>query len=65
MVRRIVGLLVNVGKGKLSLEELAEMIELMDDQSKCKQTKIHEKWQNTAPSSGLFLDKVSYDIQLD
>jgi tRNA pseudouridine38-40 synthase len=53
MVRRIVGLLVRVGKGEITIDEFALLLE----------GKAHPRldvaaW--TAPASGLFLEKVAY-----
>lgn len=50
MVRRIVGVLVEVGKGKLKEEDIIRYLE----------QHCPEKAINTAPASGLFLEKVYY-----
>lgn len=53
MVRRIVGLLVRIGKGQVSLDEFARLLEGKAD------PKLDvAAW--TAPASGLFLEKVTY-----
>ncbi|MCX7874850.1 MAG: tRNA pseudouridine(38-40) synthase TruA [Melioribacteraceae bacterium] len=51
MVRRIVGVLVEVGRGKLNEQEIKTYLE--------KESKEPSKF--TAPPSGLFLEKVLYD----
>ncbi len=51
MVRRIVGVIVEVGKGKLSLDEVREFFK----------TKSEKPAQLTAPPSGLFLEGVYYE----
>ncbi|MBC7797975.1 MAG: tRNA pseudouridine(38-40) synthase TruA, partial [Pyrinomonadaceae bacterium] len=50
MVRRIVGALVEVGRGKLSVYEFEQLLN--------KPSRITAAW--TAPPSGLFLEKVLY-----
>jgi len=50
MVRRIVGVLAEVGRGKLSLGKVEEYIK----------TKSGEPAKLTAPPSGLFLEHVYY-----
>lgn len=53
MVRRIVGVLVKVGKGETSLEEFGRLLE-------GKEVPSLDIAASTAPASGLFLEKVSY-----
>jgi len=50
MARNIVGTLVEVGKGKLPPDDIAEILEL----------KNREKAGPTAPACGLFLEKINY-----
>ena len=50
MVRRVVGVLAEVGRGKLSLGKVEEFIN----------TKSNEPARLTAPPSGLFLEQVNY-----
>ena len=50
MARNIVGTLVEVGKGKLQPDDIAEILQLRD----------REKAGPTAPASGLFLEKISF-----
>jgi tRNA pseudouridine38-40 synthase len=50
MVRNIVGTLVEVGRGKMTLDSISEAIKLKD----------RGKTGPTAPAHGLFLEKVSY-----
>ena len=50
MVRNIVGTLVEVGRGKMTLNSISEAIKLKD----------RKKTGPTAPAHGLFLEKVSY-----
>ena len=53
MVRRIIGVLVKVGKGEISLEEFQRLIDGEGD------PKLDvAAW--TAPASGLFLEQVRY-----
>ncbi len=51
MVRRIVGVLVEIGRGKLNENDLKNFL----------QTKSNEPAKLTAPPSGLFLEKVIYN----
>lgn len=51
MVRRIVGVLVEIGRGKLSENDLKKFLEI----------KSNEPSKLTAPPSGLFLEKVIYE----
>ncbi len=52
MVRRVVGVLVKVGKGELSEEDVSSLLE-----GRCKQYDV-AAW--TAPAAGLFLESVNY-----
>lgn len=54
MVRAIVGTLVEVGEGKIGVEELKEIIEKKDRSAA----------SSSAPASGLFLDKIEYPAHL-
>lgn len=51
MVRRIVGVLVEVGRGKLTTQQIINWLNI----------KSNEPAKYTAPPSGLFLEKVIYD----
>ncbi|RPJ87582.1 MAG: tRNA pseudouridine(38-40) synthase TruA [Acidobacteria bacterium] len=51
MVRRLVGVLVEVGRGKLTLEEVRHFL----------QFRSNRPAELTAPASGLFLEKVLYE----
>ena len=51
MVRRMVGVLVEIGRGNLPVEKAADFL----------QTYSRDPAKLTAPPSGLFLDKVYYD----
>ena len=51
MVRQIVGILVEVGRGKLSLEKVREFLKVESD----------DPAKHTAPPSGLFLEYVDYE----
>jgi tRNA pseudouridine38-40 synthase len=57
MVRRIVGVMVEVGKGKLSISEVARFLKVKSDRPA----------SLAAPASGLFLERVYYegDARLD
>jgi tRNA pseudouridine38-40 synthase len=54
MVRRLVGSLVEVGRGKVSVEDFARLIENPRDRSPLDPARL------TAPPSGLFLENVEY-----
>jgi tRNA pseudouridine38-40 synthase len=51
MVRRIAGVLVEVGRGNLTLPDVEKMLKQFSD--------VPAKW--TAPPSGLFLMQVLYE----
>jgi len=53
MVRRLVGVLVKIGKGEISLDEFERLLE-----GKCDPRLDVAAW--TAPASGLFLEKIDY-----
>jgi len=53
MVRRLVGVLVKIGKGEVTLDELGELLE-----GKANPRLDVAAW--TAPASGLFLERVDY-----
>jgi tRNA pseudouridine38-40 synthase len=53
MVRRLVGALVKVGLGELSVEAFQELVD-----ARCNSRYPIAEW--TAPSSGLFLEKIIY-----
>jgi tRNA pseudouridine38-40 synthase len=54
MVRGLVGTMVQVGRGKLSVEEFAEILEKKDN-------KLADF---SAPGHGLFLHQVSFPVSL-
>ena len=58
MVRRIVGSLVEVGRGNLGAEEFRS---LLDPRAAAKSSKQFQVAASTAPPSGLFLERVVYD----
>jgi tRNA pseudouridine38-40 synthase len=58
MVRRIVGALVEVGRGSISVDEFANVI---DSQRSVNRTESFDVAGHTAPPSGLFLERVVYD----
>jgi len=58
MVRRIAGTLVGVGRGAISIAEFASLI---DGASVKGRTPAFDVAANTAPPSGLFLERVVYD----
>mmetsp|Transcript_1899 Transcript_1899/g.2449 ORF Transcript_1899/g.2449 Transcript_1899/m.2449 type:complete len:132 (-) Transcript_1899:757-1152(-) len=65
MVRRIVGLLVKVALGKVTLDEIKVIMCEVDGDGKTAQQHIaSDKLLDTAPASGLSLHKVSYSIEL-
>jgi len=53
MVRRLVGSLVQVGTGRMALEDLGRLVTEPD-------TPLEPPAKSTAPSSGLFLERVEY-----
>ena len=53
MVRRVIGALVKVGKGEITVEEFRTLIE-----ANCGEDLDVAAW--TAPASGLFLEEVRY-----
>ena len=53
MVRRIVGVLVKIGKQELSIDEFATLVD-----ARCSPKLDVAAW--TAPASGLFLEEVKY-----
>jgi tRNA pseudouridine38-40 synthase len=58
MVRRMVGVLVKVGTGEVTLEDFRNLLE-----AKANPKLDVAAW--TAPASGLFLDRVEYRVQSD
>ncbi|HXG92817.1 MAG TPA: tRNA pseudouridine(38-40) synthase TruA [Blastocatellia bacterium] len=58
MVRRIVGALVEVGRGSLSIEEFDSLI---NGRALSGKSKLFQVAAHTAPPSGLFLDQVVYN----
>lgn len=59
MVRRLVGSLVEIGRGKASAEDMAQLIENPKSKSKLDPARL------TAPPSGLFLECVTYPAEMD
>ncbi|PWT87789.1 MAG: hypothetical protein C5B54_11715, partial [Acidobacteria bacterium] len=62
MVRRVVGCIVEVGRGNLAPEDLEAFVASAPLPAKLKQFSIAE---HTAPASGLFLERVIYDEDED
>jgi tRNA pseudouridine38-40 synthase len=54
MVRRLVGSLVEIGRGNVKIEDFAQLIERPMDGSKLEPARV------TAPPSGLFLERITY-----
>jgi tRNA pseudouridine38-40 synthase len=54
MVRRLVGSLVEVGRGKASIDDFAQLVERPMSKSRLEPARV------TAPPSGLFLESVNY-----
>ncbi len=54
MVRAIVGTLIDVGKGNLSVDDFAQIIELRD----------RGEASSSAPAQGLFLEEIEYDTSI-
>jgi tRNA pseudouridine38-40 synthase len=57
MVRRLVGTLVEVGRGSLTVEEFKSLVEVKS--SRNQPTGFHVA-AHTAPPSGLFLERIVY-----
>jgi tRNA pseudouridine38-40 synthase len=57
MVRRVVGTLVGVGRGQLNLQDFNELL----NPSQANAKTHFDIAANTAPPSGLFLEKIMYD----
>jgi tRNA U38,U39,U40 pseudouridine synthase TruA len=57
MVRRVVGALVEVGRGSISVAEFASLIESKGGMSSSSRFEVAA---HTAPPSGLFLERVVY-----
>ena len=64
MVRRIVGLLVSIGRGKATLNSLTSCIEAQDNSRREKIVSIPKELVETAPAHGLCLDHIEYNIPL-
>jgi tRNA pseudouridine38-40 synthase len=58
MVRRIVGALVEAGRGSISVDEF---VELVDSRQGVSRSSSFEVASHTAPPSGLFLERVIFD----
>jgi len=54
MVRRLVGSIVEIGRGKVSVEEFASLLEKPSSKARLDPARV------TAPPSGLFLESVTY-----
>mmetsp|Transcript_16190 Transcript_16190/g.21280 ORF Transcript_16190/g.21280 Transcript_16190/m.21280 type:complete len:309 (+) Transcript_16190:64-990(+) len=61
MVRRTVGLLVNIGRQKVTIEELKQVLKLSETKQ---EQSIPSHMLHTAPPFGLCLEKVTYDFDL-
>lgn len=59
MVRRLVGSLVEIGRGNAGVEDFAQLIEHPKSKSKLDPARV------TAPPSGLFLESVTYPAAID
>ena len=57
MCRRLVGLLVNVGVGEVSVKE---MVSVLGSEFKQPPSQVKTKYVTTAPAKGLCLSKVWY-----
>jgi len=69
MMRRIVGVLSTVGKGKATIEQLRVCIEIFDDVSLDDgflrtSTVVPNELKETAPPHGLYLDHIEYDLPI-
>lgn len=67
MMRRIVGVLANIGGGRAQVEQLNACIQMFDDdsdrESDAKKT-IPMELQETAPAQGLCLDHIEYEMAI-
>ena len=66
MIRRIVGMLVSIGRGCATLDSLAECIEAHDNLQSSGNTiiEIPKELVETAPGHGLCLDHIEYNIPI-
>ena len=72
MMRRIVGVLISVGGGDATLDDLRSCLDEFDNYCQCTQLnknqinkpKVPSKLLNTAPAKGLCLDHIEYDIEI-
>jgi len=65
MIRRIVGMLVSIGRGYATLDSLATCIETHDNlQSGNTSVNIPKELVETAPAHGLCLDHIEYNIPI-
>jgi tRNA pseudouridine38-40 synthase len=64
MMRRIVGMLVSIGRGHATLDSLAMCIEEHDNPCVSANIAIPKELVETAPPHGLCLDHVEYDISI-
>jgi tRNA pseudouridine38-40 synthase len=60
MVRRIVGTLVEVGRGKMDKQQIASILLPLSSQERGAGGEIKNIAEFTAPPSGLFLEKIEY-----
>ncbi len=63
MMRRIVGILAAVGKGKSDVATLAKYIDAFDQDEHCNE-KIPHSLLETSPAKGLCLDHIEYSIPI-
>ncbi len=60
MVRRIVGMLVEIGRGNLNKEQIADLLNPLSSKERGADGEVFKPAEFTAPPSGLFLEKVYY-----
>jgi len=63
MVRRVVGALVEVGRGSISVEEFATLFDSRREAASSEAASSFDIASHTAPPSGLFLERVIYDVR--
>ncbi|KAL7513472.1 hypothetical protein ACHAXN_010693 [Cyclotella atomus] len=64
MIRRIVGMLVSIGRGHATLTSLAACIDMHDKSIDCSKMKVPKELVETAPPNGLCLEHIEYDIPI-
>lgn len=64
MIRRIVGMLISIGRGHATLSRLAACIDMHDKTLDCSKLKVPKELVETAPPNGLCLEHIEYEIPI-